>query len=115
MKPRVEDAIAHILPALQTVFDTHLRAAIVKGEPTPARLIVITGDPLRVWRSGLDKVIPLLNPVGSPAIQTFFSEVRSWPQRRGEPDYHRVLLHQGLRAMGDLAAWWDATRDASRP
>lgn len=253
MTPRVEDAIAHILPALQKVFATHLRAAIVKGsaikddfipyysdldlhafldrasllndmtprpelalafqeaigalqpedygfasfqiffltaefpadwappppgtyrvllgdpqaifgEPTPARLIenarwrldqiagelssfvrsmvdkpnralgrlsrslgaylkgqiynaavVIAGDPLRVWRSGLDEVIPVLNPVGSPAIQTFFSEVRSWPQRRDQLDYHRVLLHQGLRAMGDLAAWWDATRDASRP
>jgi hypothetical protein len=35
--PRVDEVVAHILPALRTVFGVHLRAAIVKGS-------VIKGD-----------------------------------------------------------------------
>lgn len=89
-----------------------LFGAYLKGQIYNAA-VVITGDPLRVWRGKLDEVVPLLESVGSPAIGMFFSEIRSWPERRGSTEYHKMLIRNGLQAMIDLAAWWAAAKEDS--
>ncbi len=89
---------------------SRLLGVYLKGQIYNAA-VVITGDPLRVWQSRLDEVIPLLEPVASPALRAFFSGVRSWTESRGDPEYHRTLIHDGLQAMSDLAAWWAAAKE----
>lgn len=109
--PERASLVRSIVDKPDRVLGRHARlvGVYLKGQVYNAA-VVITGDPLRVWQSRLDAVIPLLEPVGSPAIRAFFSGVRSWTERRGEPQYHRALIHDGLQAMGDLAAWWAAAK-----
>jgi len=51
---------------------SRLLGVYLKGQAYNAA-VVITEDPLRVWRAKIDEVTPLLDPIGSPAIAGFFS------------------------------------------
>ncbi len=120
-RARLDQVAAELASMVRSMVDKPDRAlarqarlfgAYLKGQIYNAA-VVITGDPLRIWRGRLDEVIQLLEPVGSPAIGRFFSGVRSWPERRGEVEYHRMLIRDGLQAMSDLAAWWAAAKEGS--
>lgn len=120
-RSRLDQVEAELASMVRSVVDKTDRAlarqvrlfgAYLKGQIYNAA-VVITGDPLRVWQSGLDEVVPLLEPARSSAIRTFFSEIRSWPERRGDIGYHKALVQAGLQAMSDLAAWWAAEKERS--
>lgn len=76
--------------------------------------VVIDRDALNVWRRALLDVLPGLEPVGSAAVNAFFSGIQNWPQRRGDVRYHRMLVHDGLQALADLASWWTRAQGHGR-
>jgi hypothetical protein len=72
--------------------------------------VLLTGTPFRVWASDLEALDPVLDTAGLESLTAFFASLRQWPRRGLDPEFHRILLHQGFDAMAGVQAWWALSR-----